>query len=350
MKQEKARTAGRVPAKEIAVFCEQVALLLQAGIPLNDGLDALTDEGSASGRELLQFLAQQVRDTGSLYTAVREAGVFPHYMVKMIQVGENAGKLEAVMRALSLYYEREDKLRSAVRNAVLYPVILILLMAAVVAVLVAAVLPVFSQVLSELGADTGSAGLLSFGSVIGRCALGVVAVLMAALLVILVVSLTSGGREWLVRIGRRLPVLRGVYRRIASGRFASALSMMLSSGYDLQESLKLAGDVVTDPVVKQKIAQCQELVENGTSFSDALLQLELFSGLYARLVQTGEKTGRLDEVMQKMAAQYEEESYETLSSLVAVIEPTLVILLSIIIGGILLSVMLPLIGMISLIG
>lgn len=350
MKQKKARTAGRVPAKEIAVFCEQVALLLQAGIPLNDGLDTLTDEGTASGRELLQFLAEQVRETGSLYTAVREAGVFPHYMVQMIRVGENAGKLETVMQALSLYYAREDKLRTAVRSAVFYPVILIVLMAAVIVVMAVAVLPVFSQVLSELGSEAGSNGFLTVGAAVGRCALGVVAVLMVILLAVLVASLTSGGRAWLIRISRRLPGLRRVHRRMASGRFASALSMMLSSGYDLQEALKLSGDVVTDPTVKQKITQCRELVENGTPFADALLQLDLFSGLYARLIQTGEKTGRLDEVMQKMAAQYEEESYETLSSLVAVIEPTLVILMSIIIGGILLSVMLPLIGMISLIG
>ena len=102
--------------------------------------------------------------------------------------------------------------------------------------------------------------------------------------------------------------------------------------------------------MKKKIIQCREKVAAGIAFSDALLELELFSGLYARLIQTGERAGRLDDVMRQMAAHYEEEIDDSLSTLVAVIEPTLVILLSVIIGGILLSVMLPLISILSAIG
>ena len=108
--------------------------------------------------------------------------------------------------------------------------------------------------------------------------------------------------------------------------------------------------MVHDPVVKDKIRRCRDSVSHGTAFSAALLELDLFTGLYARLVQTGEKAGRLDDVMKKMAAQYEADVDESLSGLVSVIEPTLVMILSVIIGSILLSVMLPLIGILSAIG
>ena len=128
------------------------------------------------------------------------------------------------------------------------------------------------------------------------------------------------------------------------------MAMMLSSGYNLDEALELAEDVTVDAMVKEKIVQCREKVAQGLSFSEALLQLDLFSGLYARLIQTGERAGRLDDVMRQMAVRYEEEIDDSLSTLVAVIEPTLVVLLSVIIGGILLSVMLPLISILSAIG
>ena len=170
MKQTKIRASGRIPAKESAVFCTQAALLLKAGVPLNEGLQTLTDQGTPSGRDLLKRITDTVEKTGSLYEGVRAADVFPAYMVQMIHIGEKVGKLEEVLEALSRYYQREDKLRSAVRSAVLYPLILVVLMAAVIAVLVAAVLPVFSQVLEGLGAEISGAGtsMLAAGNLIGQ--------------------------------------------------------------------------------------------------------------------------------------------------------------------------------------
>ena len=343
-----ARTSGRIPAKETALFCTQAGLLLKAGIPLGDGLASLTEEGTGAGRELLRRIADTARETGSLYEAVRQVGVFPSYMVHMIRIGETAGKLEEVLDSLSLYYEREARLRGAVRSAVLYPLILILLMAAVIAVLVVAVMPIF---LADLGAEaSANTGMVSTGVVIGRCALVVVAVLLALLVAMLLLSLSAKGRQALMSLSSRLPVLRRLYRQIASSRFASVMSMLLSSGYDLGEALELAEEVVADPTVRNKIRLCRDKVSRSKAFSAALLELGLFSSLYARLIQTGEKTGRLDDVMKNMAAQYETDVEESLSGVVALIEPTLVILLSVIIGSILLSVMLPLIGILSAIG
>ena len=352
MKQKKQRLSRRIPAKETAIFCAQTALLLKAGVPLHEGLDTLTDQGTATGRSLIQQIADAVAATGSLYEAVQGAGVFPAYMVQMIRIGEKVGKLEEVLEALSQYYEREDKLRGAVRSAVLYPLVLVIMMAAVIAVLVAAVLPVFSQVLEGLGAEVSGAGagMLSAGTMIGRCSLVVVALLLAVMLALIAMSLTAGGRERLVRLSAKLPFLRGVYRSIASGRFASVMSMMLASGYGLDESLELAEGVTSDPATIQKIVQCREKVSSGVSFANALLELELFSGLHTRLIQTGERAGRLDDVMRQMAAHYEEEIDDKLAGLVALVEPALVILLSVIIGGILLSVMLPMISILSAIG
>lgn len=344
------KVSGRIPAGETAVFCIQAALLLKAGIPLSDGLDSLADTGADPSA--IRQIAQTTAKTGSFYEAVKTAGVFPAYMIQMIRIGETVGKLEEALDSLGAYYQREDRLRHSIRRAVGYPLVLLFLMAAVIAVLMIAVLPLFAQVIESLGAaEIGSpAGLMEAGVLIGRCALITIAVLLAGTTVLLLASLSGRGRRLLQRLFTRLPLLRGLYRRIVSGRFASVMAMMLSSGYPLSEALGLAADIVTDPLVREKIGQCREKVESGLPFAQALIRLDLFSGLYARMIQTGEKTGRLDEVMARLAASYEDDTEEALSSFVSLIEPTLVILLSVIIGGILLSVMLPLIHILSLIG
>lgn len=348
MKETKNRASGRIPAGETAVFCTQAALLLKAGVPLHEGLRDLCETGTAEGKNRLGLVADAVEKTGSLYEGVQAAGIFPAYMAQMIQVGERVGKLEEVLEALNRHYERESKLRGAVRDAVIYPLILVVLMTAVIAVLVSAVFPVFSQVLDGLGME--SAGILAVGTVAGRVALIVMAVLLALILVLAAVALTAAGREWLTRVGARLPVLRGLYRSAAAGRFASVMATTLSGGYDLDASLELAESVLADPAVKKKIGRCRKQVAEGGRLSDALVRTGLFSGLYARLLQTGERAGRLEDVLRQTAARYEEETDGRLAALVAVIEPTLVIVLSVVVGAILLSVMLPMIQILSAIG
>jgi len=343
---------GRIPPREIAVFCSQASMLLKAGIPLHEGLENMTEEYTATGGSLLKGIAAKVEETGSLYEAVEDAGVFPSYMVQMIRIGETVGKLEDVLESLSAYYNREGRIREAVRSAVLYPVILIFLMAAVIGVLVAVVLPVFSEVLEGLGSDvTGSdAGFMDSGIFIGKITLIAMGAILVLLIAVLAVSITAGGRAKLMQMSGNLPFLRKLYSKMSSSRFALVISMMLTSGFDLNETLEMSGKVVSDGAVKVKIDQCREKVNSGKSFSESLLEIGLFSGLYARMIQTGERTGRLDEVMDKLAAQYSDEADESISTLIALIEPTLVVILSVIIGSILLSIMLPLIQVMSQIG
>lgn len=342
----------RIPAKETAIFCSQVAMLLKAGIPLHEGIASLGEGADAGAGARFDKLIQILEESGSLYEAVRASDLFPAYMVNMVHIGEAVGHLDAVMESLGRYYEREDALRTSIRSAVLYPAVLVLMMAAVIAVLVAEVLPVFAQVFRELGMeasqDTGS--VIRFGTVAGWCVLIFVAVLLVLTMAVLLLSHTAKGGRWLLRIAGCLPGLRGIYRRIASGRFASVMAMMLSSGYDLDEALKLAPEVVNDEQMAEKIRLCRDKVAEGVPLGDALMELGLFSGLYARMIQVGVHAGQLDGVMEHLAVIYEQESDEAIGRMIALIEPTLVILLSLIIGVILLSVMLPLISILSVIG
>jgi len=336
------RSSGRIPPKEISVFCAQTAMLLEAGIPLHDGLKSMSDSSIGTGVSLIKGIAEKVGETGSLYEALGGTGAFPSYMVQMVRIGEAVGKLEEVLTSLSAYYKREGKIRDAVRGAVLYPVILIFLMAAVITVMVVLVLPVFSDVFASLGTDV-TGNVVESGAVIGKITSICMAVLLLIVLVILAVALSREGRAMLIKSSQNLPFLKKVYRQMASSRFALVISMMLTSGFDLDEALKMSVGVVSDETVQSKIEQCRKKIGSGKSFSETLLEIGLFSGLNARMIETGERAGRLDDAMDQLAETYSDEVDQSISTLISVIEPTLVIFLSVIIGAILLSVMLPLV-------
>lgn len=343
----------KIPAGETAMFCMQVSLILKAGIPLYDGMETLCESiEDERSQKAFREISVVVNETGSLHKAVEEVGFFPEYMVNMIHIGEEAGKLDDVMDSLSQYYERESAVKKAVHSAVIYPMALILMMSAVIAVLVDKVMPVFEQVFENLGTQMSASGraVMSFGMAAGKAALVATVLLLLAVFAGYVFSKTSQGLERLAGVCGRIPFLRELSSKIAAARFASVISMMLSSGYELERALDMAPDIVTDPLARNKIEECGRLVREGVAFPEALTKIKLFSLLHARMIYVGFKAGQMDSVMKRLAKLYEEEVNDTIARLVSVIEPTLVAVLSVVIGGILVSVMLPLAGIMSSIG
>jgi len=160
-------------------------------------------------------------------------------------------------------------------------------------------------------------------------------------------SLTEGGRRVLSRVRASFFLTRGVHEKIASGHFASAMALTLSSGLDVDQSLEMAYKLVQTPSVREKIERCRTYMSEGTTFSEALIKVGIFSGLYAGMVSVAFKTGALDSVMEKLAARYEDDVNVQITRIISVVEPSLVIALSVIVGMILLSVMLPLMGIMA---
>ena len=348
--EKKAQKSGNtVSAGETALFCSQVSLILQSGIPLHDGIAALAGE-EENGSDFFQKMNNVIQASGSLCEAVRAAGVFPEYMVNMIQIGESTGKLEEVMSSLAVYYEREDSLKASVRSAVVYPLVLVAMMAVVVGVLVAKVLPVFDKVFRELGSQMPSVSVtvMNIGSIVSKCVLVLMALAVIVLIALAVWSRAKG--TGISALLGRLPGTRGLSAKIASGRFASVASMMLSSGYDTDRMLELMPTVLDDENVIQKVAECRKKIDDGKNFAQAITETGIFSGVYARMISVGYATGTLDSVMKKLASLYEEEIDRSLESFVSLIEPLLIAVLSVVIGAVLLSVMLPLMGIMSSIG
>ncbi len=345
----------RLTDGELSVFCAQIAMLLRSGISVTEGLGIMVeDTENAEGRAILQTALDHCELGEALTAGLAASGAFPRYLLDMAAIGEETGRLDEVMDALAAYYEREEALHEAVRSAVRYPLVMIVMMVVVLGVLLVKVLPVFNEVFLQLGAEMSgiSLSILHVGQALSRYSVVLVVIAAAVAAFCLWCSKTAAGRAFKAKhFGGRVFGSRKLAAKIGSARFASGMSLMLASGLDTDKSLAMVGRLVDNPQVQQKIVRCQKLIEEeGQNFGDALVGSELFSGVYARMVTVGFKTGSADAVMKKLADRYQDEVDAEVTRLVSLVEPTLVAVFSVLVGFILLSVMLPLMGIMSSIG
>lgn len=330
---------------EIAAFCEQVAMVISAGIPAYEGISILmADAADKETEELLKRIYEPLELGSTFHDALATSEAFPQYVLDMIEIGELSGKLEDVLHSLNLYYEREESIRSSIKSAVTYPLVMIAIMVSVVLVLVAKVLPIFNQIYTELG--SGLTGfplmMMHFSNALNAYAPIVLAFLIILAIAIFAYTRTNSFRMFIQR--QRLAL------NTASSRFANCMTMAISSGLDTSQGLDMAERLVDNPYMKARIIKCKEMVVEGYSFSDAILATKIFTRTYATLLNIGFRTGSLEKVMDKIFQEYEDNIDYEINRFVSRLEPALVIVLSVIIGFILLSFLLPLIGIMASIG
>ena len=335
---------------ELSSFCSQVALILSAGLPLYDGMETLSETTKGSEfAELYQKASKGVTETGSLYQALKQDDRWPTYLVEMTGIGEQTGQLENVMNGLADYYSREERIRSSVIGAITYPLVLGVMLVLIIAIMLWKVLPVFQRVLNSMGAEMTASGsaLMRLGSTIGWVVLALVAVCVLAVVVAALLMKTSARDKVLALVRKLFPPVRNLSMKLAASRIASVLSMMLHSGFPTGEAFRLLPSVISDGEAADKVKGIQKDLDNGAAFADAISNSKLFDGLHDRMIRMGVAAGREDQVMGKIADLSEEQVEDGISRLVSIIEPTLIALLAVVIGAVLLSVMLPMAGILS---
>lgn len=322
---------------ELAEFCGQMHLILHAGISALEGLNILLEDAQNDAeKELLRKMIQEMEMTGCFFESASITSVFPDYALYMIKLGEETGTLDDVMNGLSKHYIREENLAGMIRSSLIYPSIMLGMMALVIGVLLTKVLPIFQQVFEQLGQEmTGfSAGLLNIGKTLSNYS--VVFVVLGILLVLFIIF----GRK-------HLPFYKRLQNDTSACQFADGMSIALKSGLTPEQGIELVSKLIENAEFQKKIKACQQKLEDGTDFSSALHTCEIFTGTYARMASIAGKAGTMDEAMAKISAEYEYNVNTRINHLIGLLEPTLVIVLSVIVGVILFSVMLPLLGIMS---
>ena len=351
-RKEKGMSKNKLSNTEIAAFCEQLAFMIEAGISLQESLIIIREDTKKGGLgfDITQKLLDHVENGGKLWAALDKSGMFPDYMVNMVQIGEASGRLDDVLDSLRLYYERNEAISRGIRGAVTYPLVMIVMMLAVILVIILQIMPAFGEVFQQLGSEAPPImqSIMRFGEGIGQNAVVIIAALGVIALAILFGHRSAQGKTMFSTLFEK--VFRRLSQAVSSGRFASVMALMLSSGMDVDRAIEMSYNITENASTKRKIAKTGRLLKEGKPLADSIVQSGLFTGAYGRMISIGFRTGTSDVVMRRISAHYEEDIERRINTIVAALEPTLVAVLSLIVGFILMTVMVPLMGVMSAIG
>ncbi len=344
----------RVPAAYLPVFCRELYQLVRAGIPLGEGLSMLReDERDPAVQGWLDALCRSLEEGAPLSAALRETGAFPVYMADMVALAEGTGKLQDVLLALARHYDRQQRLAADVRSALVVPLTLLAVMVAVVVLLMTQVLPIFERVFAMLGVRMGAvaSAMMGAGAVLARAGAVIGAVAAVLAIAVIVVAAVPALRERFTAWFRLNFGGKGILGQLAAARFASSLSMSVASGMTMEDSVELSAGLCGGArEIDKKTAFCREKIREGGSPADAMAECGIFTGRDCRLLKLAERTGTLPDTLEDLAVRQEEAASRRIDDMVGAIEPAVVMISGILAGVILISVMLPLMSLLSTIG
>lgn len=338
----------------VSSFCLEMSLLMHSGIGTEDGLYLLCeDETDKKTKKMLEDMAQMVAEGKPFSEALREVGCFPKYVGDMIETGEQSGRLEQAFQSLSSYYDRQTQLSNQIRSALLYPIILMVLMLVIIVVLLVKVLPIFEQVYSQLGGTMGGTAqfLLDLGSMLGN-AMPVLCIVLGVVVVLgVVIGSSSRIRGSILGVYKRFFGDFGLTRKLGEARFASAMAMGMMSGLNTEEAFRTAMLFQDNiPKTRKRYENCLQKLEAGEPMAESFKQEKILEATYCRILDLGAKSGTSDTAMEEIARRMDDSVQMDIERKVGRIEPTIVIITSILVGIILIAVMLPLINIMSSIG
>lgn len=342
-----------LPYSELSRLCRSFALLLHGGIPLSEGAGLLSREEREPNAALLAALGSKLEAGCPLWEAMEETGDFPAQATAMVRIGEASGRLEQALDALADYYEERCRSIRKMKQAIAYPALILILVLMVFAVLLTKVLPVFDGVYASLGSGlTGLAGgLLRLGQGISSALPGMIVMLVVLAGIVLVCRVWPDfGKKGIKALENRIGD-RGVFRKFHNARFARGLSMGLSSGLSLEQAMTLAEGLLADvPSAATRCRRCREALEQGEDLGKALAEANLLTPAQGRMLAIGCRSGSADRVMEDLAEKKAEEAETALDTAISRIEPAMVLAASLLVGLVLLSIMLPLLEIMSTIG
>lgn len=343
---------GGVSPKELAIFTRQFSVMIDAGLPLVQCLEILAgQQDNKTFQKILNGVRASVEGGATLSASMRQyEKVFDALYHNMVEAGETGGILDTILQRLSNYIEKNVKLKRAVKSAMIYPVAVLSIAALVITLLLWKVVPIFVELFNGLGVDLPLptrivVGLSRFvGSIYG----GMVVLFVVGVGVAMKFWYgTPQGRMAIDRALLRLPLIGILLRKIAVARFTRTLGTLISSGVPILEGLDITARTSGNAVVEKAILQTRKAVEAGRSLVDPLKETDVFPGMVTQMIGVGEQTGAMDAMLQKIADFYEDEVDAAVKDLLTALEPVMIVFLGVVVGGIVISMYLPLFSLIG---
>jgi len=340
----------RVGRKEITAFTREMSALLGAAIPIPQALDGLAEEENPALREVIAKVAESVRKGASFSAALQEhPSLFPNLYVSMVRVGEEAGVLPKVMSDLADLLEHEDEVRSEVMSAVAYPLFVLGFGVITVTVLLTWVMPRLFGMLQEMlhVLPWPTLLLLKVSGFMHRYWLAVVLGVPGVIAGAWYYRRTPEGGELWDRLKLRLPVMGSVFRAAALSRFARTLGTLAKSGVSLLPALKIVENTIGNRVLARQVARVAEETRGGDSLAGPLRKLNLFPRTVVQMIDVGEESGKLDDMLLKVAEIEERHMRARTKTLVSLLAPALILVVGALVGFIVIALLLPIFKMSS---
>lgn len=346
---EQLNFGGKVKAKQISIFCKQFATLLKAGVPVAAGLDILYRQTENKQlRAALEDVYTEVQKGTQVSTGIRShPKIFPSLMVNMVESGEMTGNLDNVMERLAVHYEKDAKINSRIKGALIYPIALSVVAITVVIFLITVILPTFIGMFEGSGVELPlpTRILLGISDFIRDYWYIVIAGIGTIVFLVTRYINSETGRYRFDSLKFKIPVVKSSIDKIVTARFTRTLGSLLRSGIPLIDALTIAGSVTGNVVTEEKLKYIAAEVEKGETLGNSLKRTPTFGPMVVSMIQIGEESGSLDEMLDKSADFYEQELEDAIDRMLKLMEPLLIVFMAVIIGFIVIAMMMPMFGM-----
>lgn len=339
----------RVRQRDLVVFTRQFSTLIDAGLPLVQGLEILARQSANPAvRKVILGIKERVETGGTLADGLRTAPkLFDDLFVNMVIAGESGGILDTILERLSTHLEKSMRLRREVKTAMIYPLLVILVAVAVTSVILIFVIPTFAELFAGFGATLPAPTMVVIAlsnfmidwwwGVFGGLALGLLALVKFAR--------TDRGKGVIHPLLLRMPIFGEIIRKVAIARFSRTLGTMTASGVPILEGLRICAHTAGNRVVEREVQHARHNISEGRSMSEPLEGSKVFPPMVVQMIAVGEKTGALDRMLAKIADFYEDEVDNAIKAMKQILEPLLIVIIGMVVGALVIAMYLPIFKM-----
>lgn len=339
----------KVKVTDLSIFCRQLSVMLNAGMPINRALDIqVTQTENLRLKGVLQEVSNAIKKGEPLSKSMRlHSDVFPKILLSMVESGESTGNLDQALERMSTHYIKENKINSKIKGAMIYPAVLAVVMVAVMVLMMVMVIPMFVDVFKDADVELPvitkfvvafSLSLINFWYVY-------IGVIVVGVIFSKKILATPSGKYAFDQFKLKFKMVKKPVTQIITARFTRTLSTLLESGIPIISALAVASETTNNAVVIAAVNIASDGIKRGMSLTGELRKLNIFPLMMLSMVSIGEETGVIDELLNKTADYYDEELDAAISRLLALIEPVMIIIMGIIAGVLVLSIMLPMFAM-----
>lgn len=339
----------KVKDKDLAVFCKQFSAVLNAGVTIISALEMMSEQlENKTLKRALQEAQSYVQKGGTLADAFKlNPKVFPPIMINMTAAGEMSGNLEICFDRLTTHFETANALHSKVKGAVTYPIVILIVVVAVVAVLLVGVIPQFSQMFDDLGSELPAATqmLVNLSNFLQHKWYILVIIVAAIVFGLKAFGKTEPGSLMYAKIGIKFPLFGNLTIKSAAATFSRTMATLMASGISLIDAVEQVAKMINNRIIREALLDAKTQIAKGAPLSKPLRDCGIFPPMLPQMTKIGEETGNIEDMMDKVADYYEMEVNDATDALTAAMEPLIIVIMGVVVGGIVMAIYSPMLSM-----